>query len=45
MVDVAVRQQAASREGTGEFSYLRGFGNEFVSEAVPGAVPAGRNSP
>ena len=25
--------------------YLAGFGNTFVSEAVPGAVPVGRNSP
>ena len=25
--------------------YLSGFGNEFVSEAVPGALPQGRNSP
>ncbi|MBZ6378816.1 homogentisate 1,2-dioxygenase [Pacificimonas flava] len=26
-------------------SYLTGFGNEFASEAVPGALPVGRNSP
>jgi homogentisate 1,2-dioxygenase len=26
-------------------SYLSGFGNEFASEAVPGALPIGRNSP
>ncbi len=25
--------------------YLSGFGNEFASEAVPGALPEGRNSP
>ncbi|MBS0447221.1 MAG: homogentisate 1,2-dioxygenase [Proteobacteria bacterium] len=25
--------------------YLSGFGNEFATEAVPGALPAGRNSP
>ena len=25
--------------------YLPGFGNEHVTEAVPGALPAGRNSP
>jgi homogentisate 1,2-dioxygenase len=25
--------------------YQPGFGNEFVSEAVPGALPEGRNSP
>ena len=26
-------------------SYLSGFGNHFASEAVPGALPVGRNSP
>lgn len=26
-------------------SYLSGFGNEFASEALPGALPQGRNSP
>jgi len=26
-------------------SYQSGFGNEFASEAVPGALPAGQNSP
>ncbi|HSP33731.1 MAG TPA: homogentisate 1,2-dioxygenase [Thermoanaerobaculia bacterium] len=25
--------------------YLSGFGNEFASEALPGALPAGQNSP
>jgi homogentisate 1,2-dioxygenase len=28
-----------------EFHYASGFGNEFVTEAVEGALPAGRNSP
>jgi len=28
-----------------EFRYLTGFGNEFATEAVAGALPAGRNSP
>ena len=28
-----------------EFSYNGGFGNEFASEAVQGALPHGRNSP
>jgi len=28
-----------------EFCYSSGFGNEFVTEAVEGALPAGRNSP
>ena len=26
-------------------TYQRGFGNEFASEALPGALPQGRNSP
>ena len=25
--------------------YQRGFGNQFASEAIPGALPVGRNSP
>ena len=45
MADIDVRQQAPNRTGTGEFAYQRGFGNEFASEAVAGALPAGRNSP
>jgi homogentisate 1,2-dioxygenase len=28
-----------------ELQYQPGFGNQFVSEAVPGALPVGRNSP
>ena len=28
-----------------EFRYAGGFGNEFATEAVDGALPAGRNSP
>jgi homogentisate 1,2-dioxygenase len=28
-----------------EFQYMSGFGNEFVTEAVEGALPVGRNSP
>ena len=28
-----------------EFRYARGFGNEFTTEAVDGALPEGRNSP
>ena len=31
--------------GSDKHEYLAGFGNEFSSEAVPGAVPRGRNSP
>jgi len=28
-----------------KLSYMRGFGNEFATEAVPGALPEGMNSP
>lgn len=28
-----------------ELSYLSGFGNSFATEALPGALPVGRNSP
>jgi homogentisate 1,2-dioxygenase len=28
-----------------ELSYQSGFGNEFATEALPGALPVGRNSP
>jgi homogentisate 1,2-dioxygenase len=30
---------------TSELRYQRGFGNQFSTEAVPGALPQGRNSP
>lgn len=35
---------AGIRDGQ-DLAYLPGFGNEHTSEAVPGAVPVGRNSP
>jgi homogentisate 1,2-dioxygenase len=28
-----------------DIAYLSGFGNEFATEALPGALPVGRNSP
>ena len=28
-----------------ELQYQSGFGNEFATEALPGALPVGRNSP
>lgn len=28
-----------------DLHYLSGFGNEFASEALPGALPVGQNSP
>ena len=37
-------QQPEDSGGDG-FSYLSGLGNSFSSEAVPGSLPAGQNSP
>lgn len=34
-----------ARKTAGALEYLTGFGNEHGSEAVPGALPLGRNSP
>ncbi len=33
------------RSAVGECRYLTGFGNGFETEALPGALPVGRNSP
>lgn len=33
------------RQSNSSPSYMSGFGNEFASEAIPGALPVGRNSP
>ncbi|HYD93681.1 MAG TPA: homogentisate 1,2-dioxygenase [Noviherbaspirillum sp.] len=33
------------RTGIGQIGYQSGFGNEFATEAIPGALPVGRNSP
>ncbi|AEW93287.1 MULTISPECIES: homogentisate 1,2-dioxygenase [Streptomycetaceae] len=35
----------ATRKTAAGLEYSSGFGNEHVSEAVPGALPVGRNSP
>src|SRR3954466_14904939 len=40
-----VQQLTPARSGTGESNYLSGFGNGFETEALPGALPVGRNSP
>jgi homogentisate 1,2-dioxygenase len=34
-----------SKIQTSDLKYQTGFGNEFATEAVPGALPQGRNSP
>ena len=35
----------ASIEATAALTYQSGFGNEFATESLPGALPVGRNSP
>jgi homogentisate 1,2-dioxygenase len=39
------RANAAGSQARTELRYQSGFGNHFASEAVPGALPVGRNSP
>src|SRR5204863_849708 len=40
-----VQPMSPARSGTGEPGYMTGFGNQFETEALPGALPIGRNSP
>ena len=42
-MNVTVR--AGSTTKTDTIEYLSGFGNGFETEALPGALPIGRNSP
>ncbi|HEY5632737.1 MAG TPA: homogentisate 1,2-dioxygenase [Burkholderiaceae bacterium] len=47
-MDAAVKTRgprAARGRATETLQYQSGFGNEFATEALPGALPAGRNSP
>jgi homogentisate 1,2-dioxygenase len=41
----AIPQAAAVQLGVAQPGYLSGFGNGFETEALPGALPVGRNSP
>ncbi len=40
-----VHELAAPAKGIGSLNYQNGFGNEFGTEALEGALPEGRNSP
>ncbi|HEY6864744.1 MAG TPA: homogentisate 1,2-dioxygenase [Burkholderiales bacterium] len=42
---VRKRPKSRARKPGAELAYQSGFGNEHASESVPGALPAGRNSP
>jgi homogentisate 1,2-dioxygenase len=39
------RAPTAPSANASKLAYLTGFGNEFATEALPGALPVGRNSP
>ena len=39
------RLRGRKRIGMAELEYQSGFGNEFATEAMPGALPVGRNAP
>jgi homogentisate 1,2-dioxygenase len=41
----AISRKADSTRAREQVEYQSGFGNHFVTEAVPGALPQGRNSP
>src|SRR4051794_20861026 len=48
MATTADRLHTTTKRGNvnlAELKYLSGFGNEFASEALPGALPVGQNSP
>ena len=45
MPDSMIPSEAESQTGQASTAYLSGFGNEFATEAVPGALPVGQNSP
>ncbi len=45
MLDVKTKKTTSGATATAPLRYLTGFGNEHVTEAVPGAVPEGQNSP
>jgi homogentisate 1,2-dioxygenase len=38
-------RESAPSVADGNKGYMSGFGNGFESEALPGALPVGRNSP
>ena len=43
--DARPQKAAGKAVRAATFQYQSGFGNQFVSEAMPGALPVGRNSP
>ena len=45
MPDSMISSAPETQARQGEGAYLSGFGNEFATEALPGALPVGQNSP
>ena len=43
--DTKIKARAPSAGTAAALQYQSGFGNQFLSEAVAGALPVGRNSP
>ncbi len=43
--DTSAARPTAPAKPTEPLAYLTGFGNEFATEALPGALPIGQNSP
>ena len=39
------REPSRAKAALPALSYLSGFANEFATEALPGALPVGQNSP
>ena len=44
LLETALANGHATETSDG-LTYMSGFGNEFATEALPGALPVGRNSP
>jgi len=44
-MDLATRTRTGSQAGLAETGLMSGWGNEFATEALPGALPVGQNSP
>ena len=45
MTETAIAERSRVATAGSDLQYLAGFGNELASEALPGALPVGQNSP
>ncbi|OAP37702.1 homogentisate 1,2-dioxygenase [Sinorhizobium glycinis] len=45
MLDTAEKRREANTAETETLTYMPGFGNDFETESLPGALPQGQNSP